>query len=289
MIAWLFPAESARRLLPDGRGRATPWIIAIMTFVTIVIAAAGLALANAASLVGSAAERQISVQLTEARGGDPAGLGALRRIPGVAEARVVPEAEVRSTLERWLGPDSEGLGLPLPVLVEVKVAPGADTERVAQALRRAVPGARVSTYEEELAPLARSLAALQWLALGLIVLMATATSAAVVLAARGALDTHRGTIEVMHGIGATDRQVVLLFQRRIALDALLGGATGAAAAALALLMVLGPAAGLIGGLAGGAALSLSDLLLLAAIPLLLTVLATVVARVAVQRALRATL
>jgi cell division transport system permease protein len=43
------------------------------------------------------------------------------------------------------------------------------------------------------------------------------------LAARGALDTHRATIDVMHGIGAEDQQLVRLFVRQIAIDALSGG------------------------------------------------------------------
>ena len=68
-------------------------------------------------------------------------------------------------------------------------------------------------------------------------LIALATAAAVVLAARGALDTHRATIEVMHGIGATDLQVARLFQRKIALDALFGGLAGGVAAALVLLLL----------------------------------------------------
>ena len=57
------------------------------------------------------------------------------------------------------------------------------------------------------------------------------------LAARGALDTHRFTIEVMHGIGATDVQVTHLFQRKIAIDALVGSLAGAAAAAFVLLVL----------------------------------------------------
>ena len=40
------------------------------------------------------------------------------------------------------------------------------------------------------------------------------------LAARGALDTNRSTIDVMHGIGATDDQIARLFQRRLALGQL---------------------------------------------------------------------
>ena len=64
--------------------------------------------------------------------------------------------------------------------------------------------------------------ALQWLTFGLVLLLGGAAAAAVVLAARGALDTHRSTIEVMHGVGATDLQVTHLFQRKIAIDALVG-------------------------------------------------------------------
>lgn len=289
MIGWLFPPESARRLLPETRGRPTPYVIAIMTFVTVVIAAAGLALANAASAVAEAADNRVSVQLADGAGRAPEAMATLRRVPGVARAEPVPAAELRASLEEWLGPESEATGLPLPLMVDVTTSAGADPRSVAAQLAQAVPGARVSTYAAELAPLSRSLRALQWLALALILLMAVATSAAVVLAARGALDTNRSTIEIMHGIGATDEQVIQLFQRRIAIDALFGGAAGAAAAALVLLLLLGPVAELAGLLADGPGLGWSDVLLLAAIPLLLAALATAVAQRAVRSALRASL
>jgi cell division transport system permease protein len=107
----------------------------------------------------------------------------------------------------------------------------------------------------------------------------------VVLAARGALDTHRFTIEVMHGIGATDLQVAHLFQRKIAIDAFIGSMAGAAAAAVVLLLLAGGAA-FAGELTGGATLGWLDFLVLALLPLLLTGLATFVARTAVLRALR---
>src|SRR6185503_8204688 len=97
-------------------------------------------------------------------------------------------------------------------------------------------------------------------------------AAAVVLAARVALDTHRFTIDVMHGLGATDVQVTHLFQRRIALDALVGSIAGAGAAALVLLL-LAAGASFLGGLTGGASLGISDYVLLALLPLVLTGLA----------------
>ena len=52
---WLFASPHERRLLggPPLRG-PTPWVIAIMSFTILIIAASGLALANSASLLGNA-------------------------------------------------------------------------------------------------------------------------------------------------------------------------------------------------------------------------------------------
>jgi cell division transport system permease protein len=122
-------------------------------------------------------------------------------------------------------------------------------------------------------------------AFGLVLLLSAAAAAAVVLAARGALDTHRFTIDVMHGIGATDLQVTHLFQRKIAIDAFIGSIGGAVAAA-AVLLLLTTGAAFAGELTGGATLGPVDLVILALLPLALTVLATWVARIAVLRALR---
>jgi cell division transport system permease protein len=125
---------------------------------------------------------------------------------------------------------------------------------------------------------------------GLIVLLiALATAAAVVLATRGALDTHRGTIEVLHGIGATDLQVTRLFQRKIALDALFGGISGAFVAAIVLSLVASGGLGAVGDWTEGSLLRWSDLVILATLPLFAAILATIVARSTVLAALRAQL
>jgi cell division transport system permease protein len=118
-----------------------------------------------------------------------------------------------------------------------------------------------------------------------VVLMAAAMSAAVVLAARGALDTHRSTIEIMHGIGATDQQVASLFQRKIALDSLVGSVAGGIAAALVLGVIAGSAA-FAGELSARPPLGPGDLMVLASMPVGAVLLATLVARMAVLRALQ---
>jgi cell division transport system permease protein len=121
------------------------------------------------------------------------------------------------------------------------------------------------------------------------VLLGTATAAAIVLAARGALDTHRPTVEIMHGIGATDGQVTKLFQRKIAVDAVAGAGVGLAAAATVVLLIGGGVTAAADAFGSEAPLHLADAGILAVVPIGAVILAVAVARSTLIRALRATL
>ena len=287
MLGWLFASPAERRLLPGGKFRGpTPFVIAIMTFAMMTVAAAGLALSNAAGLVVQGIENRYAVQIPAGSDLLPRALAAARSAPGVTKAEPVPEAEMRKTLERWLGPAGVDDQLPVPALVTLDVARNANLGAIARRVETAAPGARFIAHREVLEPLLRAIRVLQWLALSLVALMAAATSAAVVLAARGALDTHRATIEVMHGIGATDIQVTHLFQRKIALDSFAGAIAGSGAAALVLLLLAGGGTAFAGDLMGRSPLHDVDFVILALLPLALVVLATWVARAAVLATLR---
>jgi cell division transport system permease protein len=286
VIAWLFASPAERRLLGGDRLRgATPWVIAAMSFTIVIIAAAGLALANTAGIVARAVESRYSVQVPNGSRNVDALLRAVRATAGVTSAEAVPEAEMRQTLQRWLGPEAESSELPVPAIINFDVSAGTDTQAIARRVGQSAPGARLQAHRESLGPLLSSLRTLQWIALALVLLLAGAAAAAVVLAARGALDTHRFTIEVMHGIGATDVQVTRLFQRKLAIESFVGSVGGAVAAALVLLL-LNAGATFAGQLTGGATLSGIDLLILILLPLALAALATWVARTAVLAALR---
>ncbi len=290
MLDWVAASPAERRLLPGGRLQGpTPYVIAIMMFVMVVIAAAGLSLANAAAMVAKGVENRYSVQIANGAALAPRAEAALKDAPGVAAVRPVPEAEMRDTLERWLGPAGAQADLPLPALIDVDLKPGASPQAIAARVEQAVPGARFVAHSAMLGPMLRALRSLTRLAFALVVLIAIATAAAVVLAARGALDTNRATIEVMHGVGATDDQIARLFQRKIALDSLTGGLAGAGAAGIILLLIADGRAVWFDDLAGGPLLDAGDLLFLAALPLIGAAVATVVARLAVLRALRESL
>ena len=281
-----FATDAERRLIPSSGVRGpVPVLIAIMTFVMVVVAAAGLALANTSAIVKSGVEHRYTIQIADGAS-KVAGLIAVAKAqPGVTRIHQVPPKDLRRTLERWLGPAGQEADLPLPAIIDVDLANGANPAAIAQAVEQAVPGARFIAHRASLEPLLKALRGLTLLAIGLVLLIALASAAAVVLAARGALDTHRGTIEVMHGIGATDDQVARLFVRQIAIDALLGGVAGAAAAGTIIALILG-GAGTATMLSGTPPIGWNDILWLVALPLAIALLATQVARGALHRALR---
>ena len=282
-----------RGLLPEGRLTGPmPWVLAIMMFLTVLAAAAGLGLGNAARSLDADIGNRITVQIVEANpdlrdAQARLAVKALGTLAGVTAVRRVSPEEMKALLEPWLGEGGLEGDLPVPAMIDAELTPDAygRLDVIRAAVREVAPSARIDDNAQWLAPLARLIAALEWLAGGLVLLMVGATAATVVLAARAALDTHRGTIEVLHLMGATDVQVARLFQRRIALDALFGGAVGLGAAALVLL-VIGDRVGALGSeLLGSAGLPLLSWLILVALPVGGVLLATLVARMTILRAL----
>jgi len=285
--------RAERGLLPEGRiAGPMPWVIAIMMFLTVLAAAAGLGLGGAAARLDAQLGTRVTIQIVEAnpdsrRAQAAAAAAALEDFPGVTEVRPVPEAEVQELLEPWLGTGGLESDLPVPALIDVDLTPEAhrQLEGLARAVAAVAPAARVDDNGQWLAPLASLIGALQWLAVGLVLLMVGATAATVVLAARASLDTHRATIETLHLMGATDVQVARLFQRRIALDALFGGLVGFILAALALIGIGQRVSALGSELLGSASIQAPAWGMLVALPVLGVLLAMLVARLTILRAL----
>ena len=290
-------SQAERRLLPEGRlAGPMPWVIAIMMFLTALAAAGGLAMGSAASRLGSDLGRQVTVQVIVA---DPAqrereasaAEQVLRAQEGVVSARRLGQQEMQALLRPWLGDAGLDRDLPLPAMIDIDLTDaGRDRlDRIGHMVRAVAPHARIDDHAGFIAPLIGLIRSLGLLAGGIVVMMAGATAAAVVLAARSALNTHRRTIDVMHMMGATDVQIARLFQRRIALDALFGAVLGLVVA-IGVIILLGRRIGEIGsGLFGSIALPGVAWLILLCLPALAGLLALLVARVTVQRALGRTL
>ena len=287
-------AAARHRLLPGGRVAGPMlWIIAIMMFLTVLAAAAGLGLGAAVQSMSADLAGRASVQVVEANPQQrdqlaARALTALRGADGVQAAAAVDPALLADQIRPWLGEEATSGDLPLPALIDVTLTPGDADAKVAR-LRRLLgglsPALRIEPHAAFLLPLAGLLSALGWLAAGVVLLMTLATGAVVVLAARGAHDSHRGTIEVLHLMGSTDVQIARLFQRRIGLDAMLGSALGFAFAAFVILLIGLRLSATGSELLGAVRLPPISWAVLALLPVAGVLLATLAARWTVLRAL----
>ncbi len=295
MLRFFVIPNHDRRLIPEGRlSGPMPWVIAIMIFLTVLAAAAGLALVQAASDVSDELSSRVTVQIVEADAdmrSDQSGVVAarLRNMAMVEQVRALPQQEIEELLEPWLGTQDLAQDIPLPALIDVQLDRQAGEQvlaRLQQAVAPVAPNARVEPSSGYIAPVITLVRSLQWVAFGLVALLALATAISVIIAARSALNTHRETIDVVHLLGGTDQQITRLFQRRIALDALLGGMIGLVAGAGLIWLISTQVSALESGLVGSLGLSVISWLIIALIPIMGMLLAMVTARMTVMGALK---
>lgn len=279
-----------RELLPhDRRPAASPWLIAATNFLAVIAVAAALGLADLAQRLDRAGMGRFTIELVDA---DTPRLEVeaaqlvvrLRREPAVAIVAPVPASEMEALLAPALGP--VGLAtLPLPVLIDVTLAPGAADSALLTIVRN-TPHATLTRAAEGLTPLARLVATLRSLALTIVAMAAGVTMLVAVLAARMALEAHGATLATLHSLGATDRDLAMLVQRRTARAAVQGGAAGLGGGALVALIVGDRLAAIGAGSPGAPLLGVGGWLLLAVVPLALAGGATLATRLAVLATLR---
>ncbi|MBS0481798.1 MAG: cell division protein [Proteobacteria bacterium] len=283
-------------LIPQARlSGPMPWVIAIMVALTVIAAAAGLALSNTARSASDELSGGITVQVIEANPAERdrqarAAVERLKRVPGVIDAHVVSQDEIEQLIEPWLGARAgDDAEIPVPALIDARLRESVNGENLG-ALRRSVrevaPSARIDAQSAWLTPVFGAIDSLRWLAVALVLLLAFALGAAVVLAVRNAFGTNRDTIEIVHLLGGTDTQVARIFQRSVGFDAVGGGTVGLVLGLIVVLFFGRRFSDLGAGLVGGGALQWYDWALLALVPLAGVVLAMVTARITVQRALR---
>ncbi|WP_336981988.1 cell division protein [Altererythrobacter fulvus] len=297
-----FGRERKAQLVPQARLTGPmPWVIAIMVALTTIAAAGGLALSNLAQAAKAELSGGLTVQIVEADAeerGRQAELAVslLANVDGVETVGRVADSELRELIEPWLGEDiggetghGAGEAVPVPALIDVRLdgpVTDAKLKRLRAILKDKAPAARVDAQSSWLAPVFAAIASLQWLAVGLVVLLAGTSAAAVWLASRSALGSNRATIEIVHLLGGTDAQIARIFQRSIGIDALLGGAVGLGFGISAVLLLGRQFAALGSGMIAGGGLGLPDWLAIAAIPLAGVLIAMFTARLTVLAALR---
>ena len=281
----------------DASRRFVPLIVAAMVYLAALALAGAMAIGGTVERWSTALQGTLTVQVPSATGDTAAAettartetaLAALLQTAGVATAVPLKTAEVTALLEPWLGTGNIPGDLPVPVLIDVTIEPGAsvDLKALATLLKNIVPGATLNdngVWLEQIIRLARSI---QWVAGIVVGLVGGAAVAIIVFATRAGMAVHQDTIELLHVIGARDSYIARQFQFQAMKVSLTGGVIGLALAGVTLGVLALAGGGARSPLVPRAGLDALQWGALAALPVLAALIATATARATVSRALR---
>ncbi|HZH26751.1 MAG TPA: FtsX-like permease family protein [Azospirillaceae bacterium] len=284
----------------DAARNFLPWLVAIVVFLAgLVVAGAVLASAVAgrwdAGLRGALTVQIRPLPDTTGAAAFPAqmdeALRILRDTPGVVAAEPLAPDALAALVAPWLGQGPLPADLPMPQLVDVRLAPGAvvGTDALEARLRAVAPGSVVDdhgTWAAEVLWLAR---VLQVGAAAVLAAVAAIAVLGIVYATRVGFATHAQAVSLMHLIGATDGYIAGQFQRRAVVLGALGAIAGglvAAAAVHGVSLAVGGGAGFVGGAAAAPGLWPRIWGGLALVPVLAVVLVALTARWTALRELK---
>ena len=225
-------------------GRALMAVIAILTFLAALSAGAAVLAARASDQWRGAVSNEMTIQIRpDSRRNieqDVSRAVALAKaLPGIESVRAVPKTESEKLLEPWLGTGLDLVELPIPRLIVLKLATGAnpDISGFGPALRREVPTAILDDHRLWVRRLSAMAGTIVASGFAIVLLVLTAAALAVAFATRGAMAGSRDSVEVLHFVGADDDFIAREFQSRFIRLGLKGGAFGGLAAIAAIVLL----------------------------------------------------
>ena len=248
-LAGLLPARfqtKAAQIVPSASiaGNALTVVIAIMSFLACLTLGAVYMINQSANAWVNDIASEITVELDPVNTADidkKMTLVALflAKQKGITKVRPLSAEDSARLLEPWLGQSSALQALPIPRLIAVEIdrSNPPDIQIIKTALSENFEGVVLDDHrrwQAEIRTLTRS-AALGGLAV--LALVAAATIAVIVSATRSAMASNREIIEVLHFVGANERFISREFERHFLGLGVRAGLMGAAAAALAFLLL----------------------------------------------------
>ena len=233
------PAGTDRVVPPTGfTAQLTVFAAGAMAFLAVFALALALATGRLAERWSTELAQTVTVRVSapadQLDEQTAAVMAALKTTPGIAEARILPDAEVEKLLEPWFGPDVPVEALPVPRLIEVtEAADGFDAEALRLRLQGEAPGAVLDDHTRWREPLVRAAGRLRALGLFSLLLIAATSGAMITLAAKASLAANGQVIRVLRLIGARDITIASAFVRRFTRRAAMGAAGGTALGMLA--------------------------------------------------------
>ena len=225
-----FATDSGRLFLP--------WMSMLMSFIAVLILAAGMSTYTAITGWQRVVSGSMTVQIpTYTADGTPrpdvsreieTTLTLLRSSDGVMGATVLNETQMADLMTPWLGGDAVLAELPVPKLIDVSVDPDhyPDLARLKTDLATSVPAAVLDSHRMQLAPLFKLSDGIVKLIGFILILLALTASFTVVYITRSGLSVHEHIISLTPLMGANDWFIVRQYAVRNFMLTLMGGAFG---------------------------------------------------------------
>ena len=223
-----------KRTLPDGLhlGRRDRGLVPVIAAVAAIatLALGGWDAARSLSREwDNGASHQVTIEIPDLTGDARATAdrvaAVLRSDPGIEAVDILPEEKIRDILRPWLGTMQTSLS-DLPVVLSLTRRNQAPVTDLPVILDTIAPSAIVeenARWGERLILLGQSLQACAWLA---VLLSGIATAGVTTLSVRMTLLARRRTIEILHGLGASDSLIARRIAWRSAALGLGGGLIG---------------------------------------------------------------
>ena len=218
----------------DQLSRFLPWLIAFMVFLSVMAVAGMLVLNATASKWDRGVRGTMTVQVipTDDESEDEQRLNAvltgLATSPEIARYDSMDDSRLIRLLEPWVG-DLTGSGeLPLPRLIDVELKPAAilTADVLLKRLSEKANGISIDDHRVWLDHLVRLIETFEILALVVLLFIVLATIGTIIFTTRTGLAIHREAIEVLHLIGAHDAYIARQFAGRAFGLGLSGGVVG---------------------------------------------------------------
>lgn len=275
----------------DEASRYLPWIIALMVYLAALILAGSFTLDSTIKATHRAQAESFSVHLPFMAGDQEAAekvLDVVKNTPGVVDAEVVNPGRIEAMVEPWFGKSASLANLPLPTIIDAKTAKDAaiNYDDLSGRIRLLVPAASIDDHKQWMSQFSAFISIVRTTLLLIAMLIILATACAVIFACKTSLKIHRGTVTLLHRLGAMDGYIATQFQNHAAYITLKGAFIGSGFAAFTLLGLHVMAHHIDSPLFPAFAFSLWHWFILFTLPLFMSLLALVVARVSVLGKLR---
>lgn len=277
----------------DPTQRFLPWMLAMIVYLAGLSLAGMMSLSSAVDRWDTGLKGTVTVQVPTAKAGAADGavgklVGILRKTEGVIAVRPLDNRDTANLLRPWIGEGTLVGDLPLPRLIDVRVetGPGPDLAKLRKTLNTVVPGTVLDDHKKSLDHLVSFAHSVELVGALVLLLVAIAAIATVIFITRTGLAIHHEGIEILHLMGALDSYVAGQFQGQALELGLKGGAIGLAFTA-ATVGVLSHFSGAVGSdLLPKVELGVLQWLALVAVPIGVTAIAMLTARITVIRALQ---